>query len=308
MPDLKVLKAQRSKMSRAVEDYLTACRSRGVKPSTIRDGYGFPLRNVFVPWCEEEELSSPADLDRRTLERYAVQLREKGGRTGKPLSENTIWTYLKAVNQFLAWAAEEGEGLGAKVRLRKPPGRKIEVLERDEISALEREASMERDRIIIRLLADAGLRPGELISIRGCDIRRAGRGHYVVVRGKTGERMVPISPEMYRRLGNLARGEDEPVFVRLRRDQRTGEHEPLTVNGVRQMLHDLALNTGLGKQVMPYTFRHSACRWMLLKGTPTVVVGKILGHGSERMIAEHYANIGDQDAHDQLMALLRAEK
>ena len=113
---------------------------------------------------------------------------------------------------------------------------------------------------------------------------------------------------MYRRLQGLSRGDDEPVFVGNRRDRRTGEREPLTVNGVRQMIRDLALNAGLRTVVTPYTFRHSACRWMLLSGMPTVEVAAILGHGSERMISEHYANIGREDAHDKLMALLRAER
>ncbi len=308
MAKLSLVDGRASGMAQAVEDYLTACRSRGVKASTIRDSYGFALRSIFLSWCAREEITTPAAIDRRTLERYAAELRDRPGSRGKPLSENTVWTYVKAANQFLGWATDEGNGTGARVKLRKPPGRKLEVLEREQIKALERAAAVERDKVIIRLLADSGLRPGELVSILGGSLRQAGHGYYVQVRGKTGERNVPISRELYRRLRSLSSGDDEPLFLGLRRDRHTGRREPLTVTGVRQMIRDLALNAGLTMEVTPYTFRHSACRWLLLSGLPTVVVGKILGHGSERMIAEHYANIGDQDAHDQLMALLRAEK
>ncbi len=128
------------------------------------------------------------------------------------------------------------------------------------------------------------------------------------MRGKTGEREVGVTTDLYARLRSLSRGDDDPVFVGIRRDRRTGEREPLTVNGVRQMIRDLARDTGVRTTVTPYTFRHSACRWMLLSGMPTVEVAAILGHGSERMIADHYANIGREDAHDKLMALLRSER
>ncbi|MEP7104900.1 MAG: tyrosine-type recombinase/integrase [Chloroflexota bacterium] len=309
MPSLKLVKSPTAAMAQSVEDYLLACRSRGVKPSTIRDAYGYPLRSVFLPWCEQAGVASPAAVDARTLERFASELRERRQRDGRPLSENTVWTYLKSTNQYLAWAAGEVEGgTAARVKLRKPPGRKVDVLERDQIKALERAALTERDKVIIRLLADTGLRPGELASIHGGDLRRSGRRHYVRVRGKTGEREVGVTTEMYGRLRGISRGEDDPVFVGLRKDRRTGEREPLTVNGVRQMIRDLALDAGVRTNVTPYTFRHSACRWMLLSGMATVEVAAILGHGSEAMIRDHYANIGREDSHDKLMSLLRAER
>lgn len=306
---LKVIRPTADQVGSSIEDYLTACRSRGVKPSTIRDAYGFPLRSVFVPWCRDQGIRSPAEIDKRTLERYAAEIRERLTKAGRPLSESTVWTYIKAVNQYSAWLAEETGSPAPKIKLRKPPARKVEVLEREQIRSLERAALTERDRVIIRLLADTGLRPGELVSLRGLDLHRAGRRHFLRVRGKTGERDVPVTAETFQRLRGLARGDDEHVFVGNRRDRRTGEREPLTVNGVRQMIRDLALDTGLRPSaVTPYTFRHSAARWMLLSGLSTIEAATILGHGSEQMISEHYANIGREDAHDRLMALLRSER
>lgn len=296
----RLLRPERSGIARSIEDYLQACRARGVKASTIRDAYGFPLRSILRPWCEEEGIDDPEQLDQRALERFASWLRD---RPGRPLSENSVWTYLKATNQFLAWATDDP----AKVKLRKPPARRVEVLERDEIKELERAAIAERDRVIIRLLADTGIRPGELVSLHGGDLVKEGRRCYIVVRGKTGEREVGVQPELWRRLRQLAHDDDDPVFIGLRANWRTGQRDPLKEGGVLQMVRDLSYDIGLRKKVTPYTFRHSACRWMLLKGMSTVEVAQILGHGSEKMIAEHYHNIGKTDAHDRLMALLRSE-
>ena len=132
---LKIVRADPDAVSRSIEDYLVACRSRGVKPSTIRFGYGFPLRSVFLPWCREHGIESPADLDKRTVERYAAELRTRKAKTGKALAENTVWTYIKSLNQYVAWLAAENGEKASKIRQRKPPARKVDVLERDQVRA-----------------------------------------------------------------------------------------------------------------------------------------------------------------------------
>ena len=249
-----------------------------------------------------------ADINSRTLERFAAGLRGRVTSGGSSLAENTVWTYTKAANQLLKWYAAEHGTTAWKVNLRQPPGRKVATLDRDQILTLERTAATVRDRVIVRLLADTGMRPGELVSITGGDLQSAGKRHYVRVRGTTRERDVPVTAELYTRMLGLARGGDEPLFVGLRKDRRTGEREALQVGAVRQMVAALALDAGIRTTVNPYTFRHSACRWLLLSGQSPVVVEAIMGHGSEQMIRQHYANIGQDDAHDRLMTLLRAER
>lgn len=308
MTRIRLVKAPRSDLSVEIEDYLLACRSRGVRPSTIKHSYGYSLRAVLLPWCQREGITSVAGIDAGALERFAAEQRKRVTREGKPLADNTTWTYVKAANQLLRWWAAEHETTSTKVELRKPVGKKVDVLERDQIMILERTAATVRDRVIVRLLADTGMRPGELVSITGGDLRSVGKRHYVRVRDTTGERDVPITGEMYAQLRGLARGGDDPLFIGLRKDRRTGEREALQVGAVRQMLAALALDVGIKTAVNPYVFRHSACRWLLLSGQSPIVVEAIMGHGSEQMIREHYNNIGQHDAHDRLIALLRAEQ
>ena len=295
-------------LSGEIEDYLLACRSRGVRASTIKHSYGYSLRAVLLPWCQREGITSVAGIDAGALERFAAEQRKRVTREGKPLAENTTWTYVKAANQLLRWWAAEHDTTSPKVKLRQPLGKKVDVLERGQIMLLERTAATVRDRVIVRLLADTGMRPGELVSITGSDLRSEGKRHYVRVRGITGERQVPITGEMYAQLRGLAGGGDDPLFVGLRKDRRTGEHEALQVGAVRQMIAALALDAGIKTVVNPYVLRHSACRWLLVSGQSTIMVEAIMGHGSEQMIREHYNNIGRHDAHDRLIALLRAER
>lgn len=95
-------------LQRLVEDYLADCRARGLSPKTLRDAYGYPLQQVFLPWCTEQGLIEAGHLSSRTLNRFTSDLLERGGRRG-PLSRHTVDTYVRNVNLFLNWARREGE-------------------------------------------------------------------------------------------------------------------------------------------------------------------------------------------------------
>ncbi len=296
-------------LSAEIDAYLLSCLSRGVKLSTIKHSYGYSLSAVLLPWCQSEGITTVSELTKGTLNRFASAVRDRKTRDGSPLAENTVWTYQKAANQLVKWYAELHDTTVAKVTLRQPPGRKVATLERDQIAVLERSADTVRDRVIVRLLADSGMRAGELIQITKRDLHRAGGRHYVRVGRTATERYVPITRRIHARLSALASDDDDaPIFVGLRRDRRTGQREPLTVAGVRQMVGALAVNAGITASVSPYVFRHSACRWLLMSGQTPHIVEKILGNGSASMIREHYGDLGNSNAHDHLMQVLRAER
>ena len=84
-----------------VEDYLAACRAKGLSPKTVKLAYGYPLRGVFLPWCAEEGLTEPGQLTSRLLERFSARLMERGGKRG-PLSRDTVFAESMAVAQIFA--------------------------------------------------------------------------------------------------------------------------------------------------------------------------------------------------------------
>jgi hypothetical protein len=51
-----------------IEDYLLAARARGCRPRTVEGSYGYPLRSIFLPWCEKQGFRSIAELDGRTVD------------------------------------------------------------------------------------------------------------------------------------------------------------------------------------------------------------------------------------------------
>ncbi len=70
----------------------------------------------------------------------------------------------------MAWAKAEGEPVQGDVQLPRLPKKLVETLTREEIQALEDAATTERDALIVRVLADSGLRVGELVRLRTADL------------------------------------------------------------------------------------------------------------------------------------------
>jgi integrase len=184
-------------------DYLASCRARGLAPSTIKTAYTYTLVDVFLPWCAANDVTEPGQLTQPALDRFTAHLLDTPGKRGQPLSRHTVHHYVRVVRQLLAWCKAEGEDVtGARPQLPRLPRRVVDVLNREEIDRLESAAPSERDKLIIRLLADTGLRVGELCGMETADVMSAqDRRAFLKVRGKgSKERLVPLTPCWCRRL------------------------------------------------------------------------------------------------------------
>lgn len=295
-----------------VEGYLAHCRAAGLSPKTIRFSYGYPLREVLLPWCAEQGITSVDQLTTRHIDRLAAHLMDVGGRRGK-LSEHSVWTYMKAVRRFLAWARGEGEKVNAEARLPKLPERLVEILEPAEIDQLEDTATTERDKLIVRVLAETGVRRAELAALRVNDLQDQAGSHYLHVQGKgRRDRLVPIEPALYRRLRRFRDGrpvdaDSDRLFLALARDHE-GRWMPLSDSGVTQMITTLGERSGIRKKITPHVFRHTAATLMLRSGMNPLLVAQVLGHNSLQMITRVYAHLTPTDAHRALMLSLRARR
>jgi integrase/recombinase XerD len=302
-----------SPLERLVDDYLNHCLARGLSPRTLASAYGPALRSIFLPWCEQEGIREIADLDGRAVDRFTSSLlqRQRNRPNGGPLSRHSVHSYVRPVRQMLTWASSVGEEVKAKPQLPRtsPPLR--EVLSRQEIDLMEGAAPTERDKLIIRIFGDCGLRREELTRLRPEDVVRSGRQAYLRVLGKLSRvRDVPLPPPLLRRLERLIaarpveRTEDR-IFLSLRRGS-SGEYEPLTANGVFQVVKDAAARAGIRKRVHPHVLRHSWMTEMLRHGMSPIQLS-IIGGASMQVIAEHYTHLSKDDAYDAMLRVLGAQ-
>jgi site-specific recombinase XerD len=298
-------------IERTVADYLSWCRARNLSPKSIH-GYEATLTKVFLPWCKRERITDLSQLSQKRLDALGEELLTTGGERGA-LSPWSVKTYLRVVNQLLAWAKADGEKVEAHAQIPNTPKTLVDVLSREEIQRLEDTAGNERDKLIVRLLADTGMRVGELVKLRTTDLVERDRANYVQVRGKGArDRLVPV-PKLYRRLQKYVervRPQDltsNRLFVGLRKDRRTGDYEPLAPSGVAQMLGALAQTAAIKKRVHPHLLRHSFATWSLTKGTNPVQLAKVLGHSSLTMINNVYSHLSPSDSYEAMARLLMAE-
>src|SRR5215469_6145628 len=195
-----------NRLEALIDDYLAHCLSEGRKRNTVENACGYPLRHVFLPWCAREGIEEPTQLTRRAMERYQGQLLANGGARGH-LSLSTVHSYVRVVNQMLVWARDPESGVGdevpdGKVRLPKLGRPLKDILSREEVERLEDTARTERDKLIIRVFGDTGMRVGELVRLRMDDLATRQRKNFLHVRGKGDlDRLVQlIDPALWRRL------------------------------------------------------------------------------------------------------------
>jgi site-specific recombinase XerD len=300
-----------SPLERLVDDYLSNCRARGLSPKTEKQ-YAGVLRGVFLPWCTDEGIRDVAELDRRALDRYTSSLLDRKTDSGKPLSKHSVHTYIRPVRILLTWAAREGENVKAKPQLPRRPELVRDVLTRDEIDLLERSVLSERDKVVIRIFGDCGLRLNELAGLKASHVTRSGRQAHLRVLGKRDRmRDVPIPPQLLRRLDRLIDGRPEErssdAIILSARRRPHGDYEPLTAGGIYQIVKDAVARAGIQKRVYPHLLRHSWMTEMIRQGMQPIQLSVIAGASIE-VITQHYTHLNKDDAYDAMMRALTARR
>jgi integrase len=299
--------------ARLVRDYLQEKRAAGASPRTVGH-YREVLEQVLIPFCTKEGLETVADLTSRHLNDLgAGHLDGTRSRSGRAISKATVHSYMRAINSFIGWARAQGEASAARGRLPSMRKRVLDTLSREEIQSMEDAAATERDKLIVRVLADTGMRLGELLALRPNDLRSEGGKNVIKVRGKGDrERLVPLAPSLARRLRRFAdrsraQATSDRLFLTLRRGRTSGQLDSLTESAVEQMIRSLAEVAGIAKRVYPHLLRHSFATEYLRRGGNPILLQQILGHSSLTMITQTYQHLTVADAHEELMRLLATD-
>jgi integrase/recombinase XerD len=295
-------------------DYLASCRARGLAPTTIRTAYTYTLVNVFLPWCASNEVAGIEQLTQKVLDRFTTDLLETPSKRGKQLSPHTVHHYVRVIRQFLKWCRVEGGTGDGRPQLPELPQRVLEVLSRDEIERLELAAPTERDKLIVRLLADTGIRVGELCSLEPANIvTGADQRAFLKIFGKgPRNRLVPMAPKLAQRLESYQRfrptgARGSQIFLAARRDALAG-YAPLTTSGVLQLLRGAADRAGMTRRVHPHLLRHSFAAEAMRRGMNPVQLAHLLGHSGLRMIEQIYAQLIADDGFEAVMRVFTVEK
>jgi len=260
-------------MRKPLEEFKTYLKNEGLSKSTIRQ-YLNDLK-LFQNWFETTTGDEfiPPNITTYDVTGYKEHLLSKGR---KPA---TINRYLASLTRFCEWAVERG--LIASNPVRSIKGIKEaktapKALTKNEVRRFLREVHKSRklrDIAIFELMANTGLRVGELVDLRVEDLELGPRSGTLVVRKGKGEkyRVVPLNLKVRKIISEYL--SENPQNTYLFNSQKGG---PLTTYAVWNLVKKYARLAGL--EMSPHTLRHTFATLLLRSGEDIVKVATLLGH------------------------------
>ncbi|MFC2024290.1 tyrosine-type recombinase/integrase [Chloroflexota bacterium] len=255
----------------AIDEFLLSCKVEGKSYGTI-ECYSDKLKGFL--WYATN-YNWPDDITAITtnhLREFLAYLREthhrfnsKCPRAMKPINSTTIQKYYRALSALFNWSINEGIlETSSLVKIKVPRAEKkvVKSLTSTEVSNLILHFGNTfegiRNKAIILVLVDCGLRLGELLNLKMLDINK--EQQLIKADGKTGERVVRFGSitakalKKYLKRRNNINGGNDSLWL-------TKKGITLKDSSVETMFIKLAKKTGI--RVHPHLLRHTfATMWL----------------------------------------------
>ena len=284
-----------------IESFLRSLRAQNKATKTLLTYRGACER--LETFLREHGMPRRADaIHREHVESYIEDVLTRN----KPATANNRY---RALQQFFRWLVDEGEirtSPMAKMVPPKIPETLVPVLSPADQKALLKACEgtafeKRRDRAIVSLFLDSGLRLNECVSLRWTPERAdtndidLAQGIVRVIMGKGQKsRLVPFGLEAGKAI-------DRYLRVRDRRDDRhrqelwLGLGGPMTDSGLAQVVRRRGREAGIGK-VHPHQLRHTAAHNLLAAGMSEGDLMRIMGWSSPMMAKRYGASAASERA------------
>lgn len=236
----------------------------------------------FFEWLGSDD-EKKLTLDNFKL--YGAQLRDNVKRNGDKLSDASVQNALRAVKTFYNYCIENGyiEDFSKYLKLPKAHFKVQEILDNEEINTLlscfsETKTGM-RNKCMVVLMLDSGLRRGELLRLNVGDVHLKLDKPSLIVKGKGGkQRIVPMglmSTSLLTTYVGLFRknaGLNEPLFI-------SDSNCRCTDNLIKQMFKRLKKQSEMPR-LHPHLLRHTFATYYIADGGDLETLRLILGHAN----------------------------
>jgi integrase/recombinase XerD len=267
----------------ALREFINSRISSNLSPRTI-EWYEHRLRS-FVKFCP--------NLPRRPepIEDFL------GSLEGSPETKRDTFNALRIFFKFISQRHRIPNPMETVCAPRRPKTL-MPTLEIGELMRLLHSAESPRDRAIITLLVDNGMRAGEVCSLLRHNIKQ----ETVLVCGKTGWREVPISDETREFLLQVAaQSPDEHVF-------HDDHKKPISRFTIYRIIREHMEKAGIkGPKLGPHRLRHAFGKNFLVEGGDLRSLQEIMGHTDVKTTQKYAAlNLTDIIKKHQKFSPLKA--
>lgn len=244
---------------------------------------------LFFGFASTRLHRSPEQLDHAALDvavvRSFLEYLERKRGCG-PRTRNHRLAAIKALARYIASVAPEHLERCRRIRelaLARTEHVEVRYLDEDEIASVVKAANTSRslrDRALLLILYNAGLRVQELVDLDVGDVRNDPIPHVVIVGKGRKQRTCPLWPRTIQAIRAWLdergiRGEGEPLFLNIR-------GERLSRSGVADILNRLIKRANVtarhAKAVSPHVLRHTTAMHLLQAGVDITTIAAWLGH------------------------------
>jgi len=291
---------------------------RNVSPETVKS-YRDTFR-IFIKYLERYNKIKPSAININCLEAECLlgflDFLEKE-RGNQPKTINNRLSALNCFMRFLSFEIPEQSGMLSRslmIPFRKEEKRQMDFLTKEEYQALADACELDselgrRDKLMLLLLYNTGVRVSELIGIRIKDIITDANNlpTYIHIQGKG------------RKTRDVPLWKNTALFLRKYMDVHDADNnsklfinridETLTRSGVRYRLNCLVKKAATTnpfikrKSITPHTFRHSVALNLLQSGVDISTIAIWLGH--ESILTTHKYMEADIDMKRRTLEKLR---
>jgi integrase/recombinase XerD len=241
----------------------------------------------FLLWAEKQGVTTPTEVTARRVREYLAELAANGK------TDTTCHDHARAIRTLIRfWHAEGYIPEVVKFDMPKLSQKRLPVLSADQVQQVLK-ACNARDRAVVSLMVDSGLRRAEVIHLNWGDVDMAsGLIHVKQGKGKKDRSAVVGSTARrallkYRRtLENVT--DEVPLF-------QTQDKTRFTSDGFGQIFQRISERTGI--YVTAHALRRTFVILALRSGMDVLHLQAMLGHASLEMV-QHYAQMIDDDLLD----------
>jgi site-specific recombinase XerD len=270
------------------------------------------MLGTFVTFCVEQGITTIGEVSAPLVRHFFNAVRARHDpRYDVPVSSATVHGYARAVRALLNWCVGEGlldERVPKRIAMPRQEQKVVQALSPQQVERLLGAAQTSRDKAIIAVLVDTGLRANELCTLTLDHVRVTPQDAWLLVKGKRGKwREVGLGKRSRRLLHTYIHRERlatcAPLVPHTLSDMPyvfVGRRGPLTPSGLDQLLYRLRDEAGAehftGVRVSAHTLRHTFATLYLAGGGDVYKLSRLMGHSSVTVTEQYLRSFRAKDA------------